>query len=176
MRPRVKSIDESYLPSLESSTSPGRRRSLRNKYLQSSIVKPSENRGEYVANHHITRSSKDLTGGGVFSKSPDVVAKLAESQARVDRIEEESIKVDLPIDLTGLRELADSVRKQPVEVKKEEGEIVLGIYEAASMFALSRDIVQSSDWDGDVERKLFVIKCLTASLSLNEEVSKKRKI
>jgi hypothetical protein len=46
----------------------------------------------------------------------------------------------------------------------------------AAMFIRCREIVQASDWRGDRESDLCVIKCLTSSLSLIEKGKKKRKM
>jgi hypothetical protein len=85
-----------------------------------------------------------------------------------------SSKVILPQDLVGLKVVDKAISEPRVEGIKEV--IVSGMAKDASMYTLSREIMQASDWDGDLESKLCVIKCLTASLNLNEGVSKKRKI
>lgn len=48
--------------------------------------------------------------------------------------------------------------------------------EDASLFNLARKIIQTSNWEGDKESKLGVIKCLTALLNLDAEETEKRKI
>jgi hypothetical protein len=75
--------------------------------------------------------------------------------------------------------MADKVVDKAISKQRAEGikdVIAKGMAEEASMYALSREIVQASDWEGEKESELCVIKCLTASLSLDVGVSKKRKI
>jgi hypothetical protein len=86
------------------------------------------------------------------------------------------MEVYLPRVKLGLEKDASSI-SQPGGVGVKDGSVLDKVNkEEAALFALSREIVQASDWDGDLESRLCVIKCLTSSLSLNDNPSKKRKL
>jgi hypothetical protein len=79
---------------------------------------------------------------------------------KIEKGEEPDVKIDNPMitETTLVSKIQD--------VKGESVSSELG--EDAAMFALSREIVQASDWDGNLEHKLCVIKCLTSSLSISD--------
>jgi hypothetical protein len=77
-------------------------------------------------------------------------------------------------------EEGDSVKIEVVKEEEEEEELLIEAKEAAKnakIVAVSLKIIKASNWDGDSDKKMCVLSCLTSLLSVKEcEDTKKRKL